>query len=51
MYAFVQPCTTKSIANIIKPIYHALTLANAADVKMKVKVKILNFTKRMNTIL
>lgn len=51
MYALVQPCATTSIANIIKTIYHALTLANVVDVKMKVKVKILNFTKRMNTIL
>ena len=50
MYALVQPCATTSIANI-KTIYHALTLANVVDVKMKVKVKILNFTKRMNTIL
>ena len=51
MYVIVQPCGTTIVANVIKTIYYALTCANALVVKMKMKVKIINLTKTMNTIL
>ena len=38
------------MANVIKTIYHALTCSNALVVKMKVKMKITNLTKTMNTV-
>ena len=48
--SIVQPCATKFIANVVKTIYHALTCSNALVVKMKVKIKITNLTKTMNTV-
>lgn len=50
MYTIVEPCATTIVANIIKTIYHVLKCANALVVKMKVKVKIINLTKTINTI-
>ena len=46
-----QHCGTTIVANVIKTIYYALTCANALVFKMKMKVKIINLTKTMNTIL
>ena len=47
MYAIIQPCGTTIIANLLKTIYHALTCVYAFVARMKVKVKIVNLTKKI----
>ena len=46
VYGIIQPCGTTIVANVLKTIYHALTCANAFVARMKVKVKIINLTKK-----